>query len=346
VSTFKETEKLRQAAFKSASPYFTDAARADGVYAGAPRPFCLPCARAEENLWAGVRADALAYFAANGIGWHDAQRDPGQPHRTLTNHLCGSQVCCVNFLFPFARHPDALAALLRPLFPALTRMIELEPATRPGQFVSHEWIGLRDYLGEAHGGRTRTRGSHATSADAAVMFERADGLRQIVLIEWKYTETYSPADKAAGKSGATRRATYDRFYTADDFPLRKELLPSFAALFYEPFYQLLRQQLLAHEMERARELGADRVSLLHLAPAANPGFQRVTAPLLAPLGATVTGVWARLARAPDRFASACVEDVFGRFPVDEFPAMRPWWEYVSARYPWFAGGRGAAGRAG
>ena len=34
-------------------------------------------------------------------------------------------------------------------------------------------------------------------------------------------------------------------------------------LFYEP-YQLFRQQLLANEMEKARELEADVVSVLHI----------------------------------------------------------------------------------
>jgi hypothetical protein len=50
--------------------------------------------------------------------------------------------------------------------------------------------------------------------------------------------------------------------------------------FYEPFYQLMRQQLLAREMETARECGADVVSLLHIAPAQNACFQRVTSPNL------------------------------------------------------------------
>lgn len=81
---FLESEKLRQAEFKASSPYFSNAARADGVYKGKLRPFCLPVEYAEENLFPEVRGAALAYFASQGIKWHDGQS--GKP----SNHLCDS----------------------------------------------------------------------------------------------------------------------------------------------------------------------------------------------------------------------------------------------------------------
>jgi hypothetical protein len=40
----------------------------------------------------------------------------------------------------------------------------------------------------------------------------------------------------------------------------------------------MRQQFLAREMEKAKELGADVVSLLHISPAYNLVFKRVTSP--------------------------------------------------------------------
>jgi len=68
--------------------------------------------------------------------------------------------------------PAALAALLRPIFPSLRTMIVME---RPGQYVSHEWIGQDNYLHEKIGQNgKRTRGALFTSADAAVMFECVD----------------------------------------------------------------------------------------------------------------------------------------------------------------------------
>jgi len=109
---FLEDEKLRLAAFKASSSYFSDPARGDGIYKGKPRPFCVPSEHAEENLFCEIRAVALSYFAQQGIKWHDGRG--GKP----SNHLCDSQVCCVNFLFPFAHRPRALVELLRPVFPS------------------------------------------------------------------------------------------------------------------------------------------------------------------------------------------------------------------------------------
>ena len=159
---FKEVEKRRLAVFMAQTDYLTAEAKMDGQYAGRPRPFCLPVEHAEENLFSGLREAALAYFAEERIGWHQgSQATKGQVAKP-SNHLCSSQVCCVNFLFAFADKPEALAALLRPIFPTIKGMVPME---QPGQFVSHEWIGERNYLGEktARNGK-RTRGARFSPA--------------------------------------------------------------------------------------------------------------------------------------------------------------------------------------
>ncbi len=278
----------------------------------------------------------LAYFRQQNIKWHDGQG--GNP----SNHLCDSQVCCVNFLYPFAAQPGALAHLLRPFYPDLAEMLPVEA----GQYVVFEWIGAENYLGEKlprHG--QRWRGALFTSADAAVRFRRQDGLCQMVLIEWKYTERYSNTDLRYARGSRTdRTAIYRPLYEREDCPLRRDLLPDFAALFYEPFYQFMRQQFLAHEMERTRELGADVVSVLHIAPAANRAFGRVTSPRLTGLGETATGVWGNLLHAPDRFLSVSTEDLFGRLSAAGVPELADWLQYVEARYPWARGGPGTPTR--
>jgi hypothetical protein len=305
---FLNSERKRQAAFKQESSHFTALARLNGVHRGRDYPFLLPDGCVSENLYAGIRQAALDYFAQNGIHWH------------MLYHLCSSQVCCVNFLFPFMDKPEALAALLRPIFPGLRRALAIET---PQQYVAFEWIGLQNYLKEREpkGGR-RTRGANFTSADAMVMFEREDGRRQIVMIEWKYTESYAKdVSKKIAQSGTDRSAIYAHLYERDDCTLNKMVLPNFEALFYEPFYQFMRQQFLAHEMERARELDADVVSLLHIAPAHNVEFGTVTSPALRDLGDKVTDVWKRLVRDADRFASVSTEALFGKFPVQQFPEL-------------------------
>lgn len=322
---FLESERLRQAEFKTTSACFTESARADGYYKGRMRPFCLPLENAEENLFDQISPSALAYFSEQHIKWHDGQN--GKP----SNHLCSSQVCCVNFLFPFADKPKELAQLLRPMFPDIRRMLPIEDE---GRFVSFEWIGKMDYLGENRRRSTRTRGANSTSADAAVMFERADRERQIVLIEWKYTESYSPISLKVARSGTDRTEIYAPLFSRDDCPLNKDLLPGFDTLFFEPFYQFMRQQFLAHEMERAMELGARTVSVLHIAPAHNTDFRRVTSSDLEPLGDSAIEIWERLVRRPDRFVHISTEQLFGALSGTDLPELRQWLWYIDARYPW------------
>jgi hypothetical protein len=323
---FLELERVRQARFKAQSSYFSEAARLPGVFRNRPRDFCVPPELAEENLYPGIREQALRHFQQQNIKWH-----LGQDNKPI-NHLCSSQVCCVNFLYPFANQPEALAALLRPLFPDIEKML---PIDSPEQLVTFEWIGKENYLGERvpRGGH-RTRGANCTAADAVVMFQRQNSQREIVLIEWKYTESYGSTPYYTSNRGTSRVDIYRPLYQRTDCPLNKGLLPDFRDLFYEPFYQLMRQQFLAHEMERARELGADRVSALHIEPRANEDFLRVTSPGLRALGDSATGIWKLLLINPDRFRSIAIEELFGRLPQDSTAKLGDWWPYIQQRYSW------------
>jgi len=133
---------------KATSPYFSPAARAEGLYKGKLRPFCLPLENAEENLFSEIRQKAVSVFADHRIKWHDGQNG------TPSNHLCDSQVCCVNFLLSFADRPTALAQLLRPVYPHLRQILALDD----GQYVTFEWIGQKNYLGERIRGRDQRVG--------------------------------------------------------------------------------------------------------------------------------------------------------------------------------------------
>ena len=208
---FLEEEKEHQILFKKSSEYFTEAAKPEGAYRGRLRSFCLPVDRAKENLFGEIRAQAVEYFEHKQIRWHD-----GRDARP-SNHLCSSQVQCVNFLYPFTDKPDALRTLLRPIFPNIHSIVPMEGE---GQLISFEWIGLHNYLGERMPrSGSRTRGANFTSADAAVMFRSTDGTRQIVLIEWKYTESYSRTWLGIAKSGTNRMDIYRHLYESPCFPL-------------------------------------------------------------------------------------------------------------------------------
>ncbi len=204
-----------------------------------------------------------------------------------------------------------------------------------GQYVSFEWIGQDNYLHEkiSRNGQ-RTRGANYTSADAIVMFERVDKKRQVALIEWKYTESYGGTFLKIANSGADRTEIYRHLFENADCPVNKEILPSFDALFYEPFYQLMRQQFLASEMEKAHELGADIVTLMHIAPVHNADFRKVTSPSLGKLGSSPTSIWSHLVKPEGRFISVSTEQLFGNLSVGKLPEMKPWQEYINSRYAW------------
>lgn len=84
-------------------------------------------------------------------------------------------------------------------------------------------------------------------------------------------------------------------------PIRGEAL-DFELLLDEPIYQLVRQQLLAHALERAAI--ADRVRVAHVLAPGNAAYQTsVHRPEQLAVGRTVSEIWERLLRHRDRFVS-------------------------------------------
>jgi hypothetical protein len=249
-------------AWKLRTPTLEALDRAAAPYSKSPAgkayDVCLPLDFAEYNLLPDARRAALDRFASLGIRWHDGVG------AGPSNHLRSSQVQCVNALMPFVTEPASLKALLRGVLP-IEQVVQFDDPGAPEDHVVFEWIGLTDYLNEGNGKR-RSRGANTTSSDAAIKYRTPDGETEIALIEWKYTESYpSPHPKPNDPSNATRRARYESLWGS---VVRTDLL-ELDDLFVEPFYQLLRQQMLAHEMERNAELGAQRVRLVYAAPARN-----------------------------------------------------------------------------
>lgn len=266
-------------------------AQADGIYSGGgPYPFCLPVDQAVRNLLTEAQG-AVAVFAKDQIAWH--RSIAGGP----TNHLLSSQVQCVNALFPMALNPDLLqAAFGQHLRIAKPLLVEGD------RYVSFEHVGTVDLLNE---GPRMSRGAHRTSTDAAVLYCTPDNRTELALVEWKYTEQYTGNVLSPDKKGK-REMRYRDFWDDPDGPFltaeRGEGPLFYEDIFIEPFYQLVRQQLLAWRMEQVRELGADVVRVLHVAPAANTAYQRsLNGGRRADAGDSVGAVWALMLRRPDRF---------------------------------------------
>lgn len=331
VVTFRDREKRRLVPLKP--KLFSERACRSGMYRKMRRDFCLHEESNGENREAGIREAALAYFEDRGIGWHDGKG------RGPSNHLCCSQSCCVNFWFPFVQAPEELGAVFRGLGYDVEEMLEIDSdraladGSRP--YVAFEWIGERNYLGERLGGAVatddgRTRGANFTSLDFCVRFRRPDGRIELVAGEWKYTEHYAKgADLRFSRSSTDR---LDRIYREHlekaDCQISGDV--ALESLFFDPFDQLMRQQLLCTAMERSREMAADVVSLLHIAPRANRDLMlRVTSAALEPFGSDVHAIWTALTWA-GRFKGVATEDLLPLVCANApSPQTR---EYLELRY--------------
>ena len=330
LATYVHTQRLRQSAFKQSWKRFPRPARADGKYGKKSYPFVLPAGFARENLWDPIRAAALRHFYVQRIAWHDGQNRGPLEQREPSPHLLDSQVCAVNFWWGLSLSPDSLAAALRSVFDDVERVVL---PSESGPLAEVEWVGLERYLDEKG---WPGRGEFATSADLLLAYEDAAGNRHGVLVESKYTETYSVDRRSdIGRSGERRLATYMPLFHADDSPIRNDRGLDLRNLLVEPFYQHLRQQLLASAMERERELDFATVTCLHVSSRANREFHEgITAPELREPGKTVGDVWKAILVRPDRYRSVAYEDLFAAVAATSDPEMAGWEDYQQARYGW------------
>lgn len=336
---FRDEEKERYEAVKG--KLFSVEASQDGFYNGIPRNFCLADEYSYENLYRDIRDIAITYFLIRGIPWHDGLKGRHLP----SNHLCCSQSCCINFLFPLVKWPDLIKAIFSHYYPEMAAPLPitedkpLTDGTYP--FIAFEWIGKRDYLGEAkRKGMSRTRGANFTSADFTFRFRENNGRVHLVLGEWKYTEEYGRSCKGSGSSGDVRKSNYIDFFIAPKgvFNANSDKDKLYDSLFYEPFYQLMRLQLLAQEMEghKDKEMDADVVSVLHICPEANNEFRNNVASdyLKGKLpGKGVLEIWKELVPS-DKFMSISVEDLLDTIMNQAESNSQDWADYLGTRYSW------------
>lgn len=295
--SYTDVERIRASCWKRSTETLPAGANVPAPYVGKEGvpgqeaySFCLPAEHAAESLLREVREPALALFVELGIPWHAGiGTGPG-------NHLLSSQVQCVNALGQMVHDADRIVRAFGSVL-GTSEVLEIEA----GRFLTFEYIGATDYFNEAPG-HERVRGAHCTSVDAAFVHRTTEGVVELVLLEWKYTESYRSRVLVPAKD-AIRWKRYGSALAAIDGPVRSDLL-EFTDLLDEPLYQLMRQQLLAHMLEQDGAHGADRVRVVHVSPPANLAYQKsLHRPTQRALGNTVTEVWGKLQRRPDRFVS-------------------------------------------
>ncbi len=113
------------------------------------------------------------------------------------------------------------------------------------------------------------------------------------LIEWKYAEVCRSEDKY----NDIRAGRYDDLIKAEKSPFVK-IEPR--ALYFEPFYQLMRQTLLGWQIAEHKDHGCTSYRHVHVVPEANEEFHRnIASPGLK--GGSVSEAWTAVLKRPDLY---------------------------------------------
>ncbi|MFH1003964.1 MAG: hypothetical protein V1781_00455 [Bacteroidota bacterium] len=299
-----------------------------GLFFDIPREFVLM--RPELNLMEGIREEAEKYFNDNGIPfWNTGAKRPKGVNKP-TGHMLSSQVACINHLLFFQHHQDIATAILKGIDNNVKTALRLDNDKPDHGFVSLEVIGKEPhYLNE----RNHSRGANATSIDAAMLAEMNDGTRKIFFIEWKYVEEYKgDKSKFIEEGGDKRKATYLPLLQREDCPIIVSKLNDtfIEGIFYEPFYQLMRQTLLAHEMTKAKDFGATDYIHLHLIPTNNKELKLENTSKGILKGATLEETWKNLLKSPAKYKAIGPKDFLE--PARHIPNAATAIKYLEQRY--------------
>jgi len=314
------SEKHRQAEWKLSTKYLSRPARKQGLYRNKLYPWALPVGLSEENLQESIRKEAIDYFRRNRISWHMASQVDSP-----TNHLCSSQVMCVNTMFPFIHAPEKLRSFLEPIFPDIEKILPIESN---GQYIAFEWLGPQNYLHEEPKlGTIRHRGLGNTSIDFTILVQTSTQKKRLLLGEWKYTESYAKSNIRYRSDSSDRLKTYLQFLEDKNCPFDISKLTSLGSLFYEPIYQATRHILMAHEIKKHHP-EIDEVIVLHMRTERNRAILKNPSPGL-PEGDTVYDSIRGLLRDPQILIDVTYEKTFEIFHETEKSREAA---YLASRY--------------
>ena len=275
----KYREEQRQRAIKIRDKLFKDPG--DGLYKNKKRVFVL--SKPDLNLWSGIREDAIDYYKKYKISWWNSGDEP-------TGHLLSSQISCLNHLYYLRQREDVSTLILNNINNKIQRALKIDTG-----FVEFEKVGSKKLGKEKH----LTRGANCTSIDALMLGEDKYGKRTLFLIEWKYTETYGSESKLKGGSGERRLKAYKELLQSEDCPIS---IDNHEYLYYEPFYQLMRQTLLGWEMVKRKEYNSDDWMHIHVIPDKNKELKnKITSPGLQ--GDNIEEAWKSVLKESDKYIS-------------------------------------------
>ena len=170
------------------------------------------------------------------------------------------------------------------------------------------------------------RGANSTSIDSFMIGKKHNGDKVLILIEWKYTESYSPNSLLISDSGKNRFEVYQELLERPDSPIKTA---DFKDLFYEPYYQLMRQTLLGWTMIENKEYGAVDWLHLHIIPNENKELrERITSKNLQ--GKTLEESWKLQLKNPEKYIVISPEKFLE--PIADLQDTKSLIDYLTNRY--------------
>src|SRR5690606_36069886 len=127
--------------------------------------------------------------------------------------------------------------------------------------------------------------------------KKQNGEKVLILIEWKYTESNTNKSLLMSNSGKNRLEVYQELLDNPDCPIKTT---DFKDLFFEPYYQLMRQTLLGWTMTRNKEYGVSDWLHLHVIPTDNKELkEKITSKNLK--GKNLEESWRLQLKNPERY---------------------------------------------
>jgi hypothetical protein len=271
-------------------------------------------ALADVSLYPPFREGVMRYYNDYCITWWGGSDGP-------TDSPISSQVAWINHLEPARLNREVAMQFALRHVPDAAEVLPIE-----GGFLAYEWVGTKPYLKE-RGWSPESRGKNITSVDALMAVKRSDGQVSLIVIEWKYTECYSSKCLAVSDKGTPRVEIYRSLLEEPECPIR---LGDHERLFFDPYYQLMRQTLLAWQMIRNREFGATDWIHVHVAPKANVQLlQIVTSPQLTEFR-TMERAWKSVLVHPGKYRLVSPHEVLPLIGLNDGTDM--WLAWLAQRY--------------
>jgi hypothetical protein len=274
------------------------------------------------NLWSMIEKEALDYFKKNGKSWwkiskEDLSKYEGLSDRELsaefpTGNMLSSQVSCINHLFVLRENPCWVTTILRNIDNRINGVEKIDD----GYIEFEKMEGKNE--NPLNEGPNRKEGSKSTSIDAIMVGRKNDGKNILVLIEWKYTETYENQECKFFPNYAPHQG-YIKMLQDCDCPIKSQ--EDVKNLFYNPYYQLMRQTLIGWRMVKLNEYNCDEYINLHIIPQGNIILRKN---IMTPIN------WKNVLKNPQKYIVRSPEELL--YPIRKEDNLKQYFKYLYDRY--------------